>query len=226
MFKDIASETTKALPNAIITATSSGFLAMDSDSFGGNPFATALIKSLWEEIRTASELLQLLKTVTEKQSNGKQTPDLFQISNEPLIPFSSQFNDSSKIAMVMVYSDYSRSRMNSLPGAEIDLKRIRKALEENGFECWTLLDPTNIQFEANLKAFSKTSDNYDYSILYVTGHGVEVANKIYLLPPSYNIMNGKTALEAEAFNISALMNYQTSRRGNFLFYGGCRNDPF
>jgi len=116
--------------------------------------------------------------------------------------------------------------MNSLPGAEIDLKRIRKALEENGFECWTLLDPTNIQFEANLKAFSKTSDNYDYSILYVTGHGVEVANKIYLLPPSYNIMNGKTALEAEAFNISALMNYQTSRRGNFLFYGGCRNDPF
>lgn len=226
MFKGIASETTKSLPNAIITATNSGSLAMDRDSFGGNPFATALIKSIGEEIRKTSELLQLLKTITEKQSNGRQTPDLLQITNEPLVPFSVQFNDASKIAMVMVYSDYSSSGINSLPGAEFDLKRIRKAIEENGFECWALLDPTNLQFEANLKAFSKISNNYDFSILYVTGHGVEVANKIYLLPPSYKITYGKTALEAEALNIFTLINYQTSRRGNFLFYGGCRNDPF
>jgi hypothetical protein len=225
MFKAIESKTTIALPKATITATSSGSYALDSDSFGGNPFATALIGSLGVEITKSSELFQLLKTTTEKQSNGMQTPDLLQVTNEPLVPFSAQFNGASKIAMVMVYSDYSSSRYNSLPGAEFDLKRIRKALEGNGFECWALLDPTNLQLEANLKAFSKISNNYDFSVLYVTGHGVEIANNIYLLPSGYKFTYDKTVIEAEALNISTLIKYQTSRRGNFLFYGGCRNAP-
>ena len=222
----IAAEQIKSPPSAIFTATSSGSLAIDRDSFGGNPFATALIKSLGKQAKKPSELLQRLKTVTEKQSSGYQTPDLLRTTNEPLIPFLTEFNDASKIAMVMVYSDYSDSGMQSLPGAEFDLKRIRKALKKNGFVCWALLDPTISQLEANLKAFCAKSDNYDFSILYVTGHGVEVANKVYLLPSSYKITNGRDALEDEALDIFGLMNYLKSRRGNFLFYGGCRNDPF
>ncbi len=224
--KGITAEPVKAPPSAIFTATRSGALAIDRDSFGGNPFATALIRTLGKQTKNPSVLLQLLKKVTAEQSGGYQSPDLLQTTNEPLVPFSAEFNKASKIAMVMVYSDYSGSGMQSLPGAEFDLKRIRKALAENGFDCWTLLDPTISQLEANLNAFCAKSENYNFSILYVTGHGVEVANNVYLLPSSYKITYGRDALEAEALNISEFVKYLKSPRGNFLFYGGCRNDPF
>lgn len=224
--KSVAGEPDTTKPIAVITATRSGALAIDRDSYGGNPFATALIKALSSRSKDLPDLLQLLARVTKKQSSGYQSPDLLQNTNKPIVPFVAEFDKASKVAMVMVYSDYSETGMQSLPGAEFDLKRIRKALIEKGFDCWALLDPSDDQLEAELKAFEEKSIKNEFAVLYVTGHGVEVDRKIYILPSSFKITDGKRSLSTNAFDISDFQNYLRARRGNFLFYGGCRNDPF
>lgn len=221
-----AGDAVEKFPSVIITATAQGAVALDRDSEGGNPFATALIETMPKQPKEFSEFFKMLTTTTRKQSREFQSPDWFRTNKEPPIPFSAEFASQSRLALVMVYTDYSGSDMRSLPGAEHDSKRIRRAFMKQGFECWSLVDPPLSQVEATLKAFQTVSSEYDYSVIYVTGHGVEVGEIIYLLPPTFRVSEGKDSLRTKGLVVRDFQNYQRSKRGNVLFYGGCRNDPF
>jgi hypothetical protein len=211
-------------PIAVVAATHSGALAIDKDSLGGNPFATALIKVLARESKNIDGLMRFLTNITKMQSHGKQVPELLLCKNKPIVPFASDYKTASKLAMIMVYSDY--SVLQPIPGAEFDLNRLKKAFKENGFECWTLHDPSASQVKSKLKAFKNQSTKHDFAVLYVTGHGAEIDGKTYLLPADFRIKDGKKSLKNKAFDISDFQTYLKAKQGNFLFFGGCRNNPF
>ena len=122
----------------------------------------------------------------------------------------------------MMYSDYSGTGLNSLDGAKFDLQRLKIAFEENGFECWALLDPNEDQLYKTLQAFSSESENHDFAMFYTTGHGVEYNQIMYLLPSTYQRSYGKEGLSDHAHQIPEFLTYLRARKGNFLFYGGCR----
>lgn len=217
---------TDDIPRSMVTATRSGEIAMDRDSAGGNPFATALIKAMDEKPKTMSGLRGLLSKITKKQSGGHHSPDFPRFAVNGPVPFSSESKKASRIAMILVYSDYSDSDMPTLLGAKFDFKRLREAFTKNGFDCWVLLDPTMDQVTTKLTAFRKRSNQYEFSIMYVTGHGAEVDGQIHLFPSSFNISDGVKALRKKSLNINDLQNHLNARKGNILFYGGCRDNPF
>ena len=77
-----------------------------------------------------------------------------------------------------------------------------------------------------LADFAARSARYDAAAIYVTGHGVEVARTVYLLPGSYPVALKDAALNDQAIRLADIAGSVHARHVNLVFYGGCRDNPF
>ncbi len=208
----------------VFHATTSGQRAMDSDAKGGNPFASALIDSLARPSLTLNELAASLERLTLDYSKGKQRPDIPARASgaESLLP---AVSGETRIALVLVVSDYGKAGANSLPGARFDAGRIATALTAAGFVTETAIDLDREAMLGTLDGFATRSRSADLALVYTTGHGVEVDGKVYLVPGDYPLSEGNAALERHAFPIARIAAAAHARRLNLIFYGGCRDNP-
>ncbi len=210
-----------------IYASQSGKPTFDQGDSGGNPFASALIDALQAENLTLKKFLRHVVTLTETLSQGRQRPDVqgasrfdsWRILPKPL--------GEKRVALVVVFSDYSASvGAQSLPGAARDLSRVSAAFEKAGFETQRVLDPGRNDLEVILREFADRSAEADVSVLYTTGHGVEVEGVVYLLPGDYPVRQGGSSLLQRAVRLSQMGASTRAKLVNLTFYGGCRNNPF
>ena len=77
-----------------------------------------------------------------------------------------------------------------------------------------------------LAAFAKRSEDADVALVYATGHGVEVANSVYLLPGDFPVAQRASALAEFAIPLKAISAVPRAKRTNLVMYGGCRDNPF
>jgi Caspase domain len=211
----------------VFYASSSGQQTLDQGEGGGNPFASALIELMGHENLTLRDFPKQLAELTAQKSRDRQlpqVPDRLQLVDWQFTP---KPEGERRLALVLVYSDYSASGgAKSLPGAKRDAQRLTEALERAGFETQKVIDPDRSSLSASLTNFTRRSKDADIGLVYTTGHGVEVAGSVYLLPGDYPIARQKDALADFAIPIAKLSATPHARRANFVFYGGCRDNPF
>jgi hypothetical protein len=213
-----------ARPPMLFHATTSNGFALDRDEKGGNPFASALIDVLSRPRSELSELGGELVRLTSKFSRARQKADVAAIDTDLGWPFVPRSGGESRLALVMVVSDYSSSpSINSLKGAAFDAERVAVALGRAGFVTQKLLDLGREAMLAKLADFAEASEHFDCAAIYTTGHGVEFGKQVFLLPGDIQSEGyGRPDYERRAVRLSAIAKAARARRVNLVFFGGCR----
>lgn len=221
-----ARSTESPLP-LIFLASQSGQQTLDADAEGGNPFASALIELLQDADMTLARLPTALQSLTARKSGGMHTPDVPVGVGDTSLRFGRRAASERRLALVIVVSDYAASPgAQSLPGARHDAGRIAAALERSGFNTQIVIDRRRTEFRQALADFAARSALADFAAIYTTGHGVEVGGQVHLLMGDYPIDKGSTALASNSVRLEEIAASARARRGNLVFYGGCRDNPF
>jgi hypothetical protein len=207
-------------------ATQPGEETLDQGEGGGNPFASAFVELLHHDTLTFDTFRNILIDRTLQKSWGLQQPEISSQVDLETWQFLPESSSERHIALVLVFSDYTISGAESLPGAKKDLDRISKALSKSGFAVQPAIDPDQSELDNILKEFSERSKASDIAVLYTTGHGVEVDGAVFLLPGDYPLIYGKSTLNERAIRLSRIGGAAHARKSNLVFYGGCRTNPF
>jgi hypothetical protein len=205
-------------------AASRGGKALDQGEGGGNPFASSLVELLARESLSFNDFVTELSVRTQFKSGGYQHPELPscpELRNWVIRP---KVPSESRVALVMVFSDYSGSRdAKSLPGARRDAMRVSAALRQAGFETEMSIDPARMSVEPILRSFAVRSKGADVAVLYTTGHGSEINGSVYLFPGNYPMMQENEGLKEHAIRVSDLSSVMNGKHANLIFYAGCRD---
>lgn len=209
----------------VFQATLSGKQALDRDAQGGNPFASALIDAVAQPAASLQQVAREIERLTLHYSKGWQRPELPQITGARDRSLTPAPAGERRAALVLVVSDYSRSDVQSLPGARFDAGRVAAALRKSGFETETVLDADRAGMERKLAAFAELTRTHDVAAIYITGHGVEVDGTVYLLPGDYPVEQRNAALASRALALPRIAAAAQGRLLNLVFWGGCRDNP-
>jgi len=222
----IASSVVRA-ETLVFFASASGKQTNDNREGGGNPFASALIEILARPSVKLSELPAALRQLTIEKSKGFQSPDVPTSIAEHSLSLVPPYGAQRRIALVLVVSDYNGSGgIESLPGAKYDSLRVASALTRVGFNTEVALDLGLQSMRERLAAFRARSIESDAAVVYTTGHGVEVAGTVYLMPGDYPVAERDRSLGEKALRLSEIADALRAKKINLVFYGGCRDDPF
>lgn len=210
-------------------ASQSGRPTLDEGEGGGNPFASALIELLSRADLRLDKFPSELRDLTFRKSHQLQLPDVPSRAEPADWRFQSRSDGETRVALVLVFSDYSAwdpsFRYPSLPGAKRDATRVTDALIGVGFQTETVLDPTRPELREAFRRFADRSSTADFAVLYTTGHGVEVDAVVYLIPNDYPIGDRARALDAKAYPVTRFASSVYAKRASLVFYGGCRDRP-
>lgn len=200
-----------------IYATESGEPAGDFDRRGGNPFASALITALEQP---EDNLREQLAYNTLIYSDGKQAPETHAIDGSTrLVPAEGE----QAVALLLVFADYGDEEgLVSLPGAAFDAYRVGRALSDAGYDVRTVIAADAQAFGDALDAFALEAQGADRSLLYTTGHGVEVDGAIYIIPPE---AERATNMLDRAIPLADVKQVMEGEGNRLLIYAGCRDNP-
>ena len=211
---------------AIVYATQAGGTTLDQDSFGGNPFATALIDLSNEQGLELKQLLPALRKSTLERSARHQTPTWDRVSADEKWTFtlSNAVRQEKRIALVLVVSEYTDSENHQLLGAARDERRISSMLAGHGFSVTQGVAPDKRSLHRALRSFTATSKESDVAIVYSTGHGVEYIARPFLLPGDYpfSLGYGSATLRRHALPVAQIASACKARKLNLTFFAGCR----
>jgi hypothetical protein len=214
-------------PTLVYYATRSGGTTLDTGEGGGNPFATALIEVASEGELELRNLATRLREVTAAKSCGHQIVECFGHTGLPAWRIRDDLaaKRERRSALVLVVSDYSLLGPNaSLLGAARDERRIAAMLAEHGFSVDQGIGPRREELTRALVSFKRRSRNSDISVIYSTGHGIEVGGVVYLLSGDYPVQNGFeiTQLRRHAVSVPHLISATSASKQNLVFFAGCR----
>jgi uncharacterized caspase-like protein len=121
-------------------------------------------------------------------------------------------------------SDYSRMNLASLSGAAGDERRISVMLAQHGFSVTQGVEPRRSALLAALRSFRRRSQQAEVSVIYSTGHGLEVGSEVFLLPGDYPLAGGfgRAALRRKAVSVARMATAASASEVNLVFFGGCR----
>ena len=212
--------------HSIVYATSSGGTTLDQDQFGGNPFATALIKLSLRPDLNLTQLLPALRRLTHKKSEKHQTPawDVLPSNCDWSFPLAAGSDRERRIALVLIVSEYSPAPR--LIGAAHDERRIASMLAGHGFSVVQGIAPDRQSLVKALRSFAIKSKDFDVAVIYSTGHGVELGGQVFLLPGTYPRQHGDRASELRKHGISVRQIAAACKalKVNLTFFAGCRTE--
>ena len=210
----------------VFHAARSGEQTLDEGAGGGNPFASALIELMSRGDLTLEGFPSELRQLTWQKSSAFQSPDVPDRVQPASWMFQRKPADGTRVALVVVFSEYSAPGAQSLPGAKHDAGRVGAALAAVGFQTEIVVDPTRAELNDVLRRFTERSAGAESALVYTTGHGVEVNGVVYVLPGDYPVSEKEKALERKAIRLSRLALAARAKQVNLVFYGGCRDNPF
>ncbi len=188
------------LQTVVAYATSSGGTTIDSDSQGGNPFASALIDVSAEVNLELRRLLPRVRALTIERSGGHQIPEYTASESAWCLSRPSPVGYvERRVALVLIVSDYSSAgSYASLEGAAHDERRLAGMLATNGFSVEQGVSPRRTDILAALRAFRRRSSQADVGVIYCTGHGIETDGEVFLLPGDFRRHAGLSLSDVHA----------------------------
>jgi hypothetical protein len=210
----------------IYYATQSGGTTLDVGVGGGNPFASALIELADDPALPLRHLATRLRQLTEQRSHGHQIVECVGSARRSGWVFRHESTEGleRREALVLVVSDYSRMNRPPLWGAAGDERRISAMLAQHGFSVTQRIEPERGALLSALRSFERRSRRADVSVIYSTGHGLEVGSDVFLLPGDYPLPGGfgRTAMRRSAVSVARMAAAASASEVNLVFFGGCR----
>jgi hypothetical protein len=133
----LAQTSPSAAAPLVYYAGQAGRLTSDRSSQGGNPFASALCEVIGQRPLTLETFTRRMAEANQIHSRGWQMLDYPRVLPEPKRRLD---KGETRVALVLVNADYSKSDAYSLPGAAHDAKRVPAALNESGYQTMLVLD--------------------------------------------------------------------------------------
>jgi len=207
-------------------ATRSGGTTLDQDECGGNPFATALIRLAGESDLTLRNLPSRLRVLTGSLSDGHQVPEFTQspASRNWQWRLALGSRREKRQALVLVVADYG-PMTGSLSGAAYDERRIAVMLAESGFSVRQGVSGTRAAILRALRDFQRLTRRADVAVVYSTGHGIEQAGQVFLLPGNFPFSLGVGARQLSKHAVSVVDIARSTQAGkvNLVLFAGCRS---
>jgi len=129
-----------------------------------------------------------------------------------------------RIALVIGNSDY--QNLPDLPNAANDAKAVSDVLKQAGFE---VLYGTNLDgksFEDTVRGFLRSMRQGDVSLVYYSGHAIQVAGQNYILPIDSSLTTPYD-IEVETYNFSNILAYMGQASSlQIAILDACRDNPF
>ena len=213
----------------IVYGTSPNGLCMDKDDQGGNPFATALIDQLQSGDLRLLPLLGRLQRRVADYTGQVQVPEWHpaDFKGDWCMEWTEDSKRESRIALVLVVSDYRKANLESLPGAEYDQRRLSRALAFEGFSVRQRVNGSISSLTAALAEFGRESRRHDAAVIYCTGHGGMREGMTFLISGSHqgdSVREDPIPFSRYALPIPRIAAAAQARKHNVVFFGGCRTN--
>jgi Caspase domain len=216
-------QTSAAPPPALIYyAGQAGRLTSDRSSQGGNPFASALCEVIAQRPLTLETFTRRMAEANQIHSRGWQMMDYPRTLPEPKRRLD---RGETRLALVLINADYSKSNAYSLPGAAHDAKRVPEALVAAGYQTTLVLDASAGEARAALAEFAAASGSADNALIYLGGHGAQHQRTVYWMMGDFPEQDAKW-LPTHAIPVSEIARAGRARSLNLVLYASCRDDPF
>ncbi len=217
-------QTAPSAPAALIYyAGQAGRLTSDRDRQGGNPFASALVQVIAEKPLTLETFTRRMAEANAIHSRGWQQLDYPRRLPAPKLRLDAK--GGTRIALVLINSDYSRSDAYSLPGAAVDAKRVPEALSGAGFETTVVFNKSVGEARTALDEFGLRSQEADVAAIYIGGHGAQHGRSVYWLMGDFPGQDAKW-LPTHAIAVEEIAKAGRAKALNMVLYASCRDDPF
>jgi hypothetical protein len=206
----------------IYYAGQAGRLTSDRSSQGGNPFASALCEVIAGKPLTLATFTRRMAEANQIHSRGWQMMDYPRALPDPKRRLD---KGETRLALVLINADYSKSDAYSLPGAAHDAKRVPEALIAAGYQTLLVLDASALEARAAMAEFADASEAADNAIIYIGGHGAQHQRSIYWMMGDFPAQDAKW-LPTHAIPVSEIARAGRARSLNLVLYASCRDDPF
>ena len=206
----------------IYYAGQAGRLTSDRSSQGGNPFASALCEVIAQKPLTLETFTRRMAEANQIHSRGWQMMDYPRTLPDPKRRLD---RGETRMALVLINADYSKSDAYSLPGAAHDARRVPEALIAAGYQTTLVLDANADRARAAMAEFAIASEAADNAIIYIGGHGAQHQRGIYWMMGDFPAQDAKW-LPTHAIPVSEIAKAGRARSLNLVLYASCRDDPF
>lgn len=182
-----------------------------------------------QDLKAAGEALKRLTgkpptrpapTPSPNPAPGPQPP--------PLIPQATP--QKKRVALLLANQDY-QDRSLDLTGPINDARLIESSLLSAGFKVTVKTNLNFTQMNREVSSFLAGVDGDTVSLVYYSGHGVELDGTNYLIPTDFKMTPTLTAAEAEAQSVDIAtlytrMSAEAAGSLNITILDACRNNPF
>jgi TPR repeat protein len=129
-----------------------------------------------------------------------------------------------RVALVIGNAAY--AWLPQLANSVNDSAKVRDTLREAGFDTFYGADLTRIDLEALIQRFFRAADNADITIVYYSGHGVQVGGDNFIVPVDTKLATPYD-IEQQTVKVADIFNYVSLHsRAQLIFLDACRNNPF
>ncbi len=129
-----------------------------------------------------------------------------------------------RVALVIGNAQY--GSLPKLKNPANDMREVANTLRAAQFEVFEGQDLTRIDFEELLKSFLRSVENADVSLVYYSGHGIQIAGKNYLVPVDARLATPYD-VEIESVNVDNIYGYlRENSKMQLIFLDACRDNPF
>lgn len=135
-----------------------------------------------------------------------------------------------RVALLIANQDYRVKSLN-LTGPINDARLIEASLLKAGFKVTVKTNLNLIQMNRELSSFLADVDSNTVSLVYYSGHGVEIGGVNYLIPTDFQMAFTLTVAQAvsQSVDIAAFYSRMTAEAEgslNITVLDACRNNPF
>ena len=132
----------------------------------------------------------------------------------------------NRLAIVIGNTGYQSSRLERLPNAANDAKKLAESLKRLNFDVLTGTDLTAESFAKLFKEADSRLATASSVLIFYAGHGVQLQGENYLLPIDTPDPESVEKLTAGAVKLNDVIARFASRdRQTFVFLDACRNNP-
>lgn len=135
-----------------------------------------------------------------------------------------------RVALLIANQDYRDKNLN-LTGPINDAKLIQNSLLKAGFKVTLKTNLTQKDMNLAISSFLGSIDGNTVSLVYYSGHGIEIGGVNYLIPTDFRLTGDLTATQAAMQSVDIARLYadmEASAEGslNITILDACRDNPF
>ena len=198
------------------------------DGDGNNsPFTSALLEHLGDPDDIAVVLRKVGEKVS-KNTNGRQQPVGFTSLAGGTLVLSAIKSNSGKVtnAHALIIGNTAYAKSLKLRNATNDARAMSEKLKDLSFKVTETLDTDRVTLITALSQFYKTSANADLTLLFYSGHGVQVSGTNYILPVDINANDlGKKDIQDLGVSFDSVVENMPGKT-KLIFLDANRDNPF